>query len=240
MAKEKSKLRDSNSSSDPLMELIADSLEVIADSQMKEGILKDLPIAGSFFKVYNVFSGIKDRIFFRKLNYFISELESIPTEDKIKFWASYEGNETEKQKLGEKIIIYLDRYDTFDKAILMANAFRAYIKNQIQKPDFLDLIVFIEYVQVHHLETITSILISTGRTNFYANVNRYNDWKGFISEMESQRLLEYEDTAKMVEDRHRGAVIKTERKHRITSLGQNFLNFVIPELYEDLLNRGSR
>jgi len=237
MKRDKSRLSSSSSFIEPLKELIADSLEIIADTQIDEGILKDLPVTGSFLKVYKVYTSIKEKIFFKKLNRFLSELKSISPEDKDQFWNRYKENEEEKQKLGEQLIIYLDRHDTIDKATLLARAFGAYMSNEIQKSDFLDLAMCIDSVQIHNIEEITCILILAGDSGFYRTINVATDQKKFIPGMEGQQLLEFKDETKIAKDYLGDSTIKTERKHRRTTLGQNILDFVVPELHTKVLTK---
>ena len=235
MSKEKLEARRHPSVIDPLKDIIADAIEVIIDTKLEEGVLKDLPVTGSLLKVYKALTGIKDQIFLRKLSRFFTELETISIENRTKFWAKYEEQEEEKQKLGEQLIIYIERHDTVDKSGLLARAFGAYINGKIEKVEFLDLAVLIDSLQVHHLEAITSVLILSGGS-FYNEINIAPDGRQFIPGMEIQRLLEYKDQTEWVEDRYEKSSIKTTRKHRITPLAEHFLEYVIYELADRVSN----
>lgn len=241
MAEGKSKLLGVASVVDPIKEILSDALEVIADDQLQEGVLKELPGVGILFKTYKAVGGIKDLIFFRKLDRFLTELETISLEDKTKFWAKNDESEEEKQKFGEQLIIYLERHDTIDKAILLARAFKAYIKGEIQKSDFLDLAMFIDSLYIHHLKTITSILIMAGSSGSFRNIAQMDlEWKEFLPELEIRRLLNYKDNIEAVEGRYElleKTSMKLTREHGITLLAQYFLDYVIPGLTKEVTDK---
>ena len=53
---------------------MADIGEVTLDSFMQDGIIKDLPIVGSFFSAIKISGDIRDRIFVEKLKSFIENI----------------------------------------------------------------------------------------------------------------------------------------------------------------------
>ena len=62
--------------------LITDGSEVIIDSLIKDGILKDFPIVGSAINIVKLGKWISDFSFHRKLLNFFSKTEEIPEDDR--------------------------------------------------------------------------------------------------------------------------------------------------------------
>lgn len=227
---------DNSSYRDPITDIITDALEAIIDTQSQDGLLKEFPIIGVPIKLYKAFNGIKDRIFLKKLSRFFEELSSVSEGDRIEFWTKYEGDEKEKQKLGDQIIIYLDRHDNLDKSALLARAFGAYIKEEITYSNFLDLAVLIDSVKIHHLDVVAAVLASVGiEISSYRNVSIHSKIEHLLPEMESQGLILGRSEVRMVsgkgfEKKERPVI---DQEYKATGLAKNFVKHVIADIYKD-------
>lgn len=126
-------------SSDNIKELSIDVAETALDAFLNEGLLKEIPFFGLFYKGYKSVLGIREAIFCKKALTFLKELDSIPKEQKRKFTEELQHEKDAKQKVGEKIIVLLEQLDDIEKAKLIGTSFRNYINGEISHDVFTKL-----------------------------------------------------------------------------------------------------
>lgn len=113
-----------------------DTVEVMLDSFMQEGILKEIPIVKYVVSAYKIVDDLKGRYFILKLREFIERFNSnLTTQDEV---------EARKSKLLSKnrdselsyITILIDRYLDFKKPDILAKSYLAYLDNKISWDEF--------------------------------------------------------------------------------------------------------
>lgn len=131
-------------SSDSLKDIVLDSAEVSLDQFLNDGLLKDIPVFGIFYKTYKTAIGIRDAFFLKKLLKFLTQLKDIPTEKRLAFVNKIENDSDEKIKTGQKILIIIEQLDDIDKATIIGNLFCATINEQIKYEAFLRLSTMVQ------------------------------------------------------------------------------------------------
>lgn len=144
--------------SDSLKDLSSDYSELLLDSLLNDGILKEIPVFGTLFKIFKVGSGIKDYMFSKKILIFLSKLNEVSLEKREQFYNKIENDPKIKQKLGENILLLLEKQNDYVKAKLLANSFNAFIREEISYNRFMDLAYAIDAVKVHYLAEIVFIV----------------------------------------------------------------------------------
>src|SRR5690606_36938530 len=94
---------------DDIKELITDYMEVGLDFFIDNETLKDIPVFGTFYKVYKASTSIREQIFLKKLYAFLFHLKDISANKRKKFIDKIDGSEKEKQQLGLKLIMLIDK-----------------------------------------------------------------------------------------------------------------------------------
>jgi hypothetical protein len=117
-------------------DILSDVGEIIIDDSLTEGVYKDIPIIGSIIKLYKSGVGIKGYVFVKKLNKFLTSLKDIPTKQREDFINKMNNDLKFKEKIGESLILILDRLDSLDKPDYIAKAFKAYMKERINFESF--------------------------------------------------------------------------------------------------------
>lgn len=125
--------------SDKLSELASDAAELGLDSLLTDGVVKDIPVIGSLLKMAQVAMGIRENIFARKVLKFLTQLKDVPKEQREKFIEKLESDKDHHHKVGEKVMVILERLDDMDKATIIGRLMRAAIKEHITYEHFLKL-----------------------------------------------------------------------------------------------------
>jgi hypothetical protein len=123
-------LVDSFTDFDPA-QITPDLLEVALDNVLDEGIIKDIPIVRTIVGLYKATASIRDRALVKKLLNFLSSLSSVSKEVRQHFRTRMNADEKFKCKVGEKLLLIIERLDDMGKPRLIALAFQAYMEEHI-------------------------------------------------------------------------------------------------------------
>lgn len=136
-----------------ISELLEDFAEVGLDSLLEEGLLKDIPIIGSFVKFAVLTKNVPNVIFLSKMKRFLRGIENISEKEKENFIKDLDSKPDLKSKVGECLVLMIDRLDDMEKTDILAGLFIKYVKNKIDLEIFRRLvsaidIAFIEDIKV--------------------------------------------------------------------------------------------
>ncbi|AZN39925.1 hypothetical protein [Paenibacillus albus] len=124
---------------------------------MAEGILKDLPIIGNLFSIITTSQNIKDWFFAKKIYRFLAELDKVELKHRNKFIDELDNaGKRQRQKVGEELIIILDRLDHLEKADYLGRLFKAYIQHEINYQDFSLMSSMIERIYKNDLISLVN------------------------------------------------------------------------------------
>ncbi len=111
--------------------------EVFADSLMKDGIAKDIPIIGSIISLGKTAIGIKESLFLKKVIYFISELKNISSAKRHEMIDKIDNSGKFRTKVGEKLLYIIDKCDDHEKSQIIALLFSTFLLGNISYEEFL-------------------------------------------------------------------------------------------------------
>lgn len=113
-----------------------DTAEIVLDSFMDDGILKEIPIIKYAVTTYKIVDNIKGRFFYEKLQKFIDSFNAgLASEYKIeKQRAKFSGKNRDKELT--YITIVIERYLDFEKPNILAKLYLAYLDNILTWDDF--------------------------------------------------------------------------------------------------------
>lgn len=134
------------------MNITTELSEILVDQIFDSELLKDIPIASTAMKIFNIGKGITDYYFLKKILLFLSGIKDIPQAQRIKF----------KQKLlsdnhndvGGKLMFLIHRLDDVSKATILRNLLCAAIVEKITFSDFLRAAYSIEKIYIEDLKAI--------------------------------------------------------------------------------------
>ena len=140
-------IKDSN-----LAEINADLYEVLIDSFLKDGIVKDIPIIGTILKLSKFSMSLKEHLFLKKIIYFIAELKDISPKDRNKMISELDESKVHRIKVGEKLIYIIDKCEDHVSTEYVAKFFKSFLLNKISYSDFLRCTSIIKNIFIEDFE----------------------------------------------------------------------------------------
>ena len=126
--------------------------EIFLDTFLAEGVLKDIPIINTIISLGKTGIKINDTLFLKKILYFISQVNDVPAEEREKVINEIDKSKSYRIKIGEKLLYIVDKCDDHEKAEIIGNLFKAFLKRQIDYDDFLRCTQVIEKCLIDELQ----------------------------------------------------------------------------------------
>ena len=114
-----------------LKELVAQLGEILIDSELREGLLKEMPVISAITSSTDAVLAVRDGVLLKKVEVFLENIKDIPPEERQQMIKRLQDDESYGQRVGEQLILLLDRHDNMHKPALLGKALRAYIKGEI-------------------------------------------------------------------------------------------------------------
>ena len=146
-------------------DIAAGAAEIALDSILDEGLLEEVPVFGWLKKSYNVVGTVRDRIFLKKVANFLAGTRNISEEDRNKFLRMMSDDPIFSKKVGESLVLLLERQEDFEKATILGRAFSRYIRGEIEYDVFLKLAKAIELALIGELRNLA---------DYYARIQAYD------------------------------------------------------------------
>jgi len=125
--------------SDNLKDITIEGAEIALDLFLEEGVLKQIPFFGTFYKGFKATMGIRESIFAKKVFKFLSELKDIPKEKRVEFVNKLDCDDNYQTKVGEKLIILIEQLDDIEKPKIIGRLLKSSINEEIEYETFLRL-----------------------------------------------------------------------------------------------------
>lgn len=138
--------------------------QIVKGGVLKEGVLKDIPIFGTLYKIAKAGSNVRDILFARKLAKFLYQLGDIPQETRCRFVKSIRDKSDQCQKVGEGVILLLERSDDMEKPKIIGKLFSNFVLSRIDLETFFRLA---QIVDRSHLPDLK--LLATKHNNPFLN-----------------------------------------------------------------------
>lgn len=114
-----------------LKDIAIDFGEIGLDTMLDDGVLKDIPVLGTLAKLYSTGATIREKIFERKLIKFLVSLDKISLEKRRRFIDELSADKDQRRKVGEHLMILLERMDNMEKPEYLAKLLAAYIDKKV-------------------------------------------------------------------------------------------------------------
>lgn len=110
--------------------------EIGIDSLMDEGVLKQIPFLKTIIACKQTWEAIHDRLFLRKVAGFILACPDFTEAEREQFAKQHLDDAKSAKRLGDGIVLILDRLDDLEKPQMIARAFAALVRGKISLQDF--------------------------------------------------------------------------------------------------------
>jgi len=144
-----------------LTDLTVDLAEVGLDAFLDEGIVRDVPVLATLVGLYRTVGIVRDRILSKKIIRFLVEFGSVPVADREQFVARC-AEPNERRRLGETLILLLDRLDDMQKPEALGKLFAAYVRGRYDAEMFLNLSLALDRTPLSSLKELKAFYESQG------------------------------------------------------------------------------
>ncbi|WP_425658364.1 hypothetical protein [Tenacibaculum ascidiaceicola] len=165
-----------------LQNVSGDLSELIIDSVLENGILRDIPVISTIIGISNIGIKISDRILLNKIISFLFELKNIPNSKREEMINKIDNSEKYKVKVGEKILLIIDKCNDYENSQYVAKLFSAYLLEKINYVDFLRGANIIQSVQITDFKDFLNLEKSKFRRSFNSENLNYEDVKHLMYE----------------------------------------------------------
>lgn len=138
----------------PLLEAALENTEVVVDQLISNDLIKDIPLVGTALKACKAVADIRDKLFLAKISRFLTELNSVRPEIKEDLKGKMTNNTEEARRIGEVVLLVLDKVSDLEKPEILAKIFLAYIENQVTFDDFRRITEAVSQAFVDDLRTL--------------------------------------------------------------------------------------
>tara|TARA_R110000744_G_C19158563_1_gene540225 strand:+ start:109 stop:732 length:624 start_codon:yes stop_codon:yes gene_type:complete len=143
--------------SSDLQNLSMDLTEVVIDSVLEDGLLKDIPIVGTIVGLSKFGMKLQERILLSKVFNLLQQLDHTTIEERQAFLKKVESSETYNKKVGTALILILDKLSDLEKPTIIGKLFAAAIKNEIDYQTFLRISNIIENIFLPDLDYVKKL-----------------------------------------------------------------------------------
>jgi hypothetical protein len=147
-----------------LGETIPEFMDVSIDLFLDDGIIKEIPIIKSIWALIKSTVKVSDYLLMKKILLFFNATSIIDCATRKNFVKQLSENPKFKQRVGEQIMLYIDRLDDIEKPSMVGNAFNGFIQGEINFELFQRLAVAIDRSFVGDLKKLKK---------YYATKNEY-------------------------------------------------------------------
>lgn len=133
--------------------------ETITDSLLNDGLLREIPIIGTLVGLTRVSLNISERLFMKKILYFLSEIKDVDIDKRNRLISEMESSDKQKIRVGEKLLYILDKCDDYITAKYLAMIFTAYLKQELTYSEYLRCSNIIQKLFIDDLELFISLEI---------------------------------------------------------------------------------
>ena len=134
-------------------DLVIDLAEFEVDSFIDEGVLKEIPGIKLAIACKKTWGAINDQLFLRKVAAFLHSSPKFTKEEVDEFVVDHWRGD-EAKRLGETVVLLLDRLDDMDKPKMLAKVFAAFVRKHITYDAFRRLAVGIDQSSIQDLKAL--------------------------------------------------------------------------------------
>lgn len=158
--------------SDEVTDVISGIVEAVIDGELKDGLLKDIPIISTIVGIGKLAIDVRDYFLVKKVLRFLLELKDITRDERNAFFMELEENISYKRKIGDTLIMLLDRFDNLDKAEMAAKILKSRIRKEIDEKTLRWYVNIVERMLMQDLNDF--LLYMTNETEISTKIQPFD------------------------------------------------------------------
>ena len=132
-------------------------MDSVLTSILDNTVLESIPWIGVLFKAEKIRLAIRDRLFIKKVGRFLFQLKDVPTAERQEFVENMNANPAYKQRVGENVLLLLDRADDMEKADIHGKLFRSFMTGIVTYDSYRRFAGIIDKAHVPDLSKLVAI-----------------------------------------------------------------------------------
>jgi hypothetical protein len=146
-----------------LKDLLLNSGEFTFDLFIDSDVIKSIPVFNTIYGLFKVGLNIRDYIFVKKLYHFLYSFADVPHEERLSMLKRLENDTDFNQRVGEYLVLVIDRVDDYRKAALLSKAFKAYCSKKINSVQLLRLNQIIDRIFIPDFSELEKLYFEDSR-----------------------------------------------------------------------------
>jgi hypothetical protein len=123
---------------------------------LDESVLQEIPIIKSVIACRKTWTAIHDQLFLRKVVKFLVTRPNFTKEEQEAFVREHLSDSKKVKKLGDVIVLILDKFDDFEKPEMLAKVFAAHVRGKIPFENFRRLASAIDIGFIEDLKVLAN------------------------------------------------------------------------------------
>jgi hypothetical protein len=132
-------------------------IESAIDSQLAEGLLREVPVVGTVLALANAGATIRDAIFVKKLCKFLSSFDGTSQLERDEMIRQLEEDLSYSRNVGEHLTELLDKMDMHRKPAMLGRVFLSFMRGQIDVRTLNRLNTAIEHLPFYEIDAVRRI-----------------------------------------------------------------------------------
>lgn len=216
-----------------ITDVISDLAEIGLDSLLDEGLLKEIPFISTAVSVYHIGRSISERHYIKKLLIFLNSInERTVDEDKRERYIQKISQDPDKRsKELEYVLIIIDRYVGYDKPVMLAKLYLAFLEGTLSWREFAVYAEITDRFILGDYELLMSDfeLFSTTFNDYNESIFRLASL-GLIAETSFPTAFEELNRSFRILMRSLEKIRDGEVQYKRTKLGERFVDIMHEEL----------
>jgi hypothetical protein len=130
--------------SDPAQDLGLELGEIGLDQLLDEGVWRDVPALSTVVGIVKTIGNIRDRLFVKKVASFLLACPKFTESEREGFAREHLSDPKKTKKLGDTLVLILDRLDDLEKPLMLTKVFTALVRRKISSTVFRRLAVALD------------------------------------------------------------------------------------------------
>ncbi|WP_419655803.1 hypothetical protein Dvar_49040 [Desulfosarcina variabilis str. Montpellier] len=152
--------------------------EIGLDQFLDKDFIKELPVVGVIARIFKDSLDMRNRIFLAKVARFLFRLKDVTKEQNKAFEEKIRNDPNLKRKVGQTLVLILERLDNLEKPDMVGKCFACYLSNKITFSQFRRLSSAIDLAFIDDLNALLGI--ADASDEFLKNTKENLAMTGFI------------------------------------------------------------